>query len=40
MTDTVKKYASSSLKAIKGVLYSKYEIDVGETVLSKIRKSF
>jgi DNA mismatch repair protein MutS len=38
MTDTVKKYASLSLKAIKGVLYSKYEIEVGETVLSKIRK--
>jgi DNA mismatch repair protein MutS len=40
MTDTVKRYASLSLKAIKGVLYSKYEIEVGETILSKIRKSF
>lgn len=38
ITDILKKYSSSSLKSIRGNLYSNFQIEISEGVLSKIRK--
>jgi hypothetical protein len=40
ITDTLRMYASLSLKAIRAYLHSKHEIDISEGVLGKLRKEF
>ena len=36
--EALRQYSSLSLKSIRAHLYSKYEIDINETMLSKMRK--
>ena len=38
--DTLHKYSSMSLKSIRAHLSSKYEIDISEGILGKIRREF
>lgn len=38
ITDTLRMYASLSLKAIRAYLHSKHEIDISEGILGKLRK--
>ena len=40
ITDTLKKYTSLSLKAIKGLLNAKYEIEISESMLSRYKSTF
>jgi DNA mismatch repair protein MutS len=39
ITDTLKQYTSTSLKAIKNMLYSKHNIDISESMLGKMKRS-
>ena len=39
ITNTLKEYTSTSLKAIKNMLYSKHNIDISESMLGKMKRS-
>ena len=39
ITNTLKEYTSTSLKALKNMLYSKYEINISESMLGAMKRS-
>jgi hypothetical protein len=39
ITNTLKEYTSTSLKALKNMLYSKHEINISESMLGAMKRS-